>query len=111
MDDSDAHGVNGAAPRSTTNELSEEELQVIESRSAAATPAPWVSHVEGRDHTSGDSFIETPTQDLYVSAHDYRGGRGHLAADLDFIAHARQDIPRLIEEVRRLRSASRQTLR
>lgn len=84
--------------------LSEEELQAIEERANATTPGPWVSYFEGRDHTSGESFIQAATQDLYLHAEDYKGGGGHFCADLDFIAHARQDVPRLIAEVRRLRS-------
>lgn len=85
-------------------ELSDEELDSIVSRLNATTPGPWRSFFEGRDHTSGDSFIRTGTQDIYIHAEDYVGGGGHFCADQDFIAHARQDIPRLVAELRRLRS-------
>lgn len=40
--------------------LTEEELAAIRARCAAATPGPWRSYVEGRDHTSGSSFILNP---------------------------------------------------
>jgi hypothetical protein len=64
-------------------------------RCAAATPGPWKSYIEGRDHTSGSSFIMTSGADLELT--------GATDTDYDFIAHARQDLPRLLEEVQRLR--------
>jgi hypothetical protein len=90
-----------------TDEISDEELDTIAARVAAATAGPWLSYFEGRDHTSGDSFIRTAAHDLYISSDEYVGGGGHFLADLDFIAHARQDVPRLLEEVRRLRLLNR----
>ncbi len=86
------------------DEITDDELAAMKARIAVATPGPWVSYFEGRDHTSGDSFIQTATQDIYISAEDYAGGGGHFSADQDFIAHARQDMPRLIAEVERLRA-------
>jgi hypothetical protein len=85
------------------------ELDEMDRRVGAASPAPWESSVEGRDHESGDSFIligdlDDAQPDMYVS-HD---GVPAPAADLDFIAHARQDVPRLIAEVRRLRALLRE---
>jgi hypothetical protein len=78
--------------------MQESELVLIEERCAAARLGPWVSHVEGRDHTSGSNFIMVGDQAA-------RGEDIELAtvADQDFIAHAREDVPRLIAEVRRLR--------
>ena len=57
--------------------------------------------IEGRDHTSGSSFIMTGPpgargEDIELS--------GATPNDQDFIAYARQDIPRLVEEIQRLRS-------
>lgn len=74
--------------------ISAELLDEIERRCAAATPGPWKSYVEGRDHTAGDSFIMTGGEDIYLT--------GATLADQDFIAHARQDIPALIQEIRAL---------
>jgi hypothetical protein len=54
------------------------------------------SYVEGRDHTSGDSFIMTGDADIYLT--------GATVEDHDFIAGARQDVPLLIHEIRRLRA-------
>jgi hypothetical protein len=87
--------------------LSDDDLVEIERRCAAATPGPWWASIEGREHTSGDDFIGTGSDtsrgpDIYVS-HESRPAP---APDLDFIAAAKQDVPRLIQEVRRLRQAT-----
>jgi hypothetical protein len=74
--------------------LSAELLDEMERRCAAATPGPWVSFIEGRDHMAGDSFIRTAGEDIYL--------QGATKADQDFIASARQDVPALVAEVRRL---------
>lgn len=66
--------------------LTDEELSDIERRCAAATPGPWKSWIEGRDHQSGDHFISTAERDIYLS--------GATVAGQDFIAAARQDIRR-----------------
>jgi hypothetical protein len=74
--------------------IGNDELERIEARCAAATPGPWKSWVEGRDHTSGDHFISTAGEDIYLT--------GATLSDQDFIAAARQDIPTLIAAVREL---------
>lgn len=83
------------------NPLTEDELSAIERRVAATQPGPWKSYVEGRDHTSGSSFIKT-------GEGADRGGdielTGATFADQDFIAAAREDVPLLLEEVRALRA-------
>ena len=76
-------------------ELTQSELAEIEERLDATTGGPWRSIVEGRDQLSGSSFIMTAGDDIELS--------GATIADQDFIAAARQDIPRLIAEVKRLR--------
>jgi len=74
--------------------MTEQELSDIESRVRAATPGPWQSFIEDRDHESGSNFIKTQGKDIELL--------GATDADQDFIAHARQDVPRLVEELRRL---------
>lgn len=80
--------------------LLSEQLMEIRNRCSAATPEPWISYVEGRDHTSGESVIvrgiNGSEEDLYLI--------GGTTADQDFVAHARQDIPRLLDEIDRLRA-------
>ena len=71
------------------------EINDIKERCDKTTPVPWKSFIEGRDHTSGSSFIRTAGEDIELT--------GATINDQDFIAAARQDIPALIEEVYRLR--------
>lgn len=59
-------------------------IEKIEERLRLATPGPWKSFIEGRDHDSGSSFIRTPDKDIEIF--------GATAEDLDFIANARNDI-------------------
>lgn len=78
--------------------MNEQQLDEMAARCERAAPGPWLSYVEGRDHESGSNFIRTGGlngEDLELS--------GASVADQDFIAHARQDLPALIAEVRRLR--------
>jgi len=79
--------------------ITEQELIQIEQRAAAAQPGPWKAFIEGRDHTSGSNFIRTGASE--TSGVDIELD-GATQADHDFIAHARQDIPRLIKEIREL---------
>lgn len=82
--------------------VTDQELSDIEARCGRASPGPWTSIVEGRDQQGGSSFILT-------------GPPGREGADMelvgatddeqDFIAHARQDIPRLLAEVARQRQS------
>ncbi|MFN0247584.1 MAG: hypothetical protein ACKV2T_11915 [Kofleriaceae bacterium] len=81
--------------------MTENELVAIEARCSAARPGPWVSFIEGRDHTSGSSFIMVGPEGARDSDIELTGATD---ADQDFIAHARQDIPRLVEEIRRMRA-------
>jgi hypothetical protein len=81
--------------------MNEETLKEIEERCNQAQSGPWKSYIEGRDHESGSSFImvgegDNRKEDIELS--------GATDADQDFIAHARQDIPLLMEEIKRLRN-------
>lgn len=71
------------------------DLIAIQQRCEQATAGPWISYVEGRDFTSGCSFIETSGEDIELS--------GATLADQDFIASCRQDVPLMIDEIMRLR--------
>jgi hypothetical protein len=83
--------------------MSADRYKEIRARSKAARPGPWVAFVEGRDFDGGSSMIrigegDNSGEDLYLS------GDSHAVptADFDFIAHARQDIDFLLEEIERL---------
>jgi hypothetical protein len=75
--------------------LEQDDLARIEALCTGATPGPWTSFIEGRDHESGSDFMRTTKDDIEMS--------GATHADQDFIASARQDVPALVAEVRRLR--------
>jgi len=77
------------------NDLSVEELRQILERCRAATPGPWKSWLEGREKISGSSFIQTAAEDIYLT--------GATEADQEFIAHARQDVERLVAVVAQLK--------
>jgi len=81
--------------------LDDKYLNEIRARADAVTAGPWRAQVEGRDHTSGSSFIQTGSgagrgADIELS--------GATPADYDFIAHARQDLPLLLDEVIQMRN-------
>jgi hypothetical protein len=90
--------------------LTSAELEAMQARCAAASPGPWRAFVEGGDHHGGDDFIQVSMDDaepdMYVSRAWSGGMRPASSQDLDFIAAARQDLPALIDEVRRLRTAN-----
>ena len=69
----------------------------IEERCNNASLGEWKSYIEGRDMECGSNFIMTGVggergDDIEVQF--------HLDNDQDFVAHARQDIPRLITEIK-----------
>jgi hypothetical protein len=78
--------------------MTEQELRKIEQRAERATPGPWKTY-------RSDYFALS-----YVDGQHHVGSIASLnhVNDAKFIAHAREDIPRLIAEVRRLREILRQ---
>ena len=87
--------------------MKDQELNEIRNRVQKTTQGPWKSFVEGRDHESGDSFIMTGIQDGQDIWSGSRGNDIYLTGatneDLDFIAHARQDIPNLLDYINDLK--------
>ena len=76
--------------------ITEEVLNEIELRCSKTQKGPWKAYIEGRDHESGSDFIMTGGEDIELM--------GATVEDHDFIAQAKQDIPMLIQEIRRLRN-------
>jgi len=79
--------------------IKEKELLEIEKRCKSTTLGPWLAYIEGRDYTSGCHFIMTGPKENRGEDFEIDGAR---IDDYDFIAHAKQDIPRMIKEIRRL---------
>ncbi|KQT22079.1 hypothetical protein ASG31_01695 [Chryseobacterium sp. Leaf404] len=79
--------------------MTEEELKEIEQREQKTQIGPWKAYIEGRDHESGSDFIMTGSQENGVGDIELFGATEN---DYDFIAKAKQDIPRLINEIREL---------
>jgi hypothetical protein len=86
------------------SKISETYLRELRSLLGSISAGPWVSHVEGRDHTSGSSFIMTGPEGHRGEDIELSGGS---PADQDFIARARQDVPLLLDEIERLRGLLR----
>jgi len=74
--------------------LDEERLAAIAARASAAASGPWRPMLEGHDHSSGSSCILTSVGGIDLD--------GASDADIEFMAHARQDVPYLISELQRL---------
>jgi hypothetical protein len=84
--------------------LTDEELSELERLTTAATPGPWIANIEEEAPIGGESMISIGVPgdfppDMYV----YHDGETAPSADLKFIAVARNYMPRLLAEVRRLR--------
>jgi hypothetical protein len=86
--------------------MTKQEIKKIKERYEATTVAPWVASIEGHDHESGSHFIMTGIPKGENIWQEKRGEdfevSGATIDDLDFIAHARQDIPELIAEIEKL---------
>ena len=80
--------------------LSPKKLEEIKKRCDAASPGPWKSYIEGRDHEAGSNFIMVGKGRGRKDDIELVGAK---IEDQDFIANARQDIPLLIEEIERLK--------
>lgn len=89
----------------TEHLVTAEEIRVIEQRLGRASVGPWF-----HNSTSVMADLE-PGRSLYKIAHAYeagtaeqfRAGHGNCVDNAEFIAHAREDVPRLIATVKALR--------
>jgi hypothetical protein len=73
----------------------------IESRAHAATPGPWQSFLESGGGLGGCSVISVRSDEYAPDIYVWRGSQIAPDADIEFIAHAREDVPMLIDEVKR----------
>jgi len=82
------------------DDLTNDDLDEILNRCNGTTVGPWKSYVEGRDHEAGSNFIMTGNGEFRGEDIELNGA---TVQDQDFIASAKQDIPRLVNEIKRLR--------
>ena len=80
------------------------ELRMLRRLTDAASPPPWTALIEGRDLTSGESFImigreDDRDEDLYL----VRDTGPASAIDHDFVAASRNHMDALLDEIDRLR--------
>ncbi len=82
-----------------------EQLKAIKARCEAATEGEWFA---GEDYYGGASIrtVSTPATNITgenaIFENTGRGSGGMTDTDLDFIAHARTDLPACIKEIERL---------
>jgi hypothetical protein len=75
-------------------------LDAIRRRAAAATPGTWKTGDRFHNGALGTSSVVLSPRLPCLELDPYRNGR----ADAAFIAHARQDVPQLLDEIDRLRA-------
>jgi hypothetical protein len=78
------------------------DLERIEARANAATPRPWEAQRSGR---RGKCVAGPGGVIIFCGAYSEYGCGDD--ANAEFAAHAREDIPALVAEVRRLREATK----
>lgn len=90
--------------------MTDEELAAIEARANAATPGPWRDEGpdERRPRYPHDAIVG-PAEDCGIPAMIAKARGFYHSAEVEtansqFIAHAREDVPALVAEVRRLRA-------
>jgi hypothetical protein len=86
--------------------MTDAELEAIRQRAENATPGPWVAEYGGADWRDriifvlgGENTLGKGVRAFIVRATDMKH------ADALFIAHAREDIPVLLNEIKRLTDA------
>lgn len=90
------------------NELADADIREIRERANAATPGPW-EFVGGHSPTGEpiDRLVHIVDDDPELEPEQvdilFGEPESQTAANWDFVQHARQDVPRLLDEVERLR--------
>lgn len=88
-----------------TSPLTEQQLTDIEARATAATQGPWTVELEQCDCSDGYCHHGTYVSAIYAADGARRDEIGDFTdADWQFTIHARQDVPALLAEVRRLQT-------
>lgn len=82
------------------------DIDAIEARAKAATPGPWqcFPHYDAKFHHIKANFIVAPVEAPTGKTDTGYTAEGVPVEEAIFIAHARQDVPALVEEDRMLRA-------
>jgi hypothetical protein len=82
--------------------VTDEELDGIRARVDASTSGKWIEYLQSRDRISGSDLISTDGEDISMP--------GASVADYVFVAAAHQDVPKLLDDIERLRGGSAGTI-
>lgn len=85
--------------------MNPEQLNAIKERAEKATPGPWLVAPE-KCGPEGQGVYESDGFGCICEVGDpYPRGNNRPQENMEFIAHAREDVPALVAEVERLRKA------
>lgn len=82
--------------------LTQAELNEIKERAEKAVSGPWSVDVQTESCDQYGEIYEIVQSDVFLAP---VVAESNSEADAEFIAHAREDIPKLVAEVERLKSA------
>src|SRR5437588_11291478 len=92
-----------AADRGTVDIVSQEELARLEAAARQATAWPWTPILGDEQPEGASSFIQVGEDQGVADMYVWLGEEFAPRADVELIANARQDVPKLVLELRRLR--------
>ena len=85
--------------------MNQEQLNTIKQRVEKTTPGPWIVAPE-KCGPEGQSVYESDSFGWICEVGDpYPRGNNRPQENMEFIAHAREDVPALVAEIERLREA------
>ena len=77
-------------------------ISEIATRAEAATLGPWWEFLESRGGLGGSSMISARSDELSPDIYLWHGAKIAPDSDIEFVAHARQDVPLLLAAARSL---------
>jgi hypothetical protein len=86
------------------------DLDAVCARTGKATPGPWVADDTDLKVDTSDGRALVVLATVLLGDDDTRDAYPQAVADTEFIAHARTDVPLMVEELRKLRAAVRRVV-
>jgi hypothetical protein len=84
------------------NKISRAQLDEIDAAADNATSGPWTPFVEERQPIGGSSVIWIGGDDFNTDMYLWLGDKMAPGELFDFVACAREDVPRLVADIRRV---------